>query len=268
MTAGRFALEASARFGGGSARWQDRHVQSLYPTSPTDLTDEDLTTLYAYPHDRFWVRANFVSTVDGAAQGSDHKSGSISSLEDQRIFSTLRSLCDVILVGAGTARAEGYQPVRRSETDDDIRARLGLAPVPTMAIVSRSLDLDPALVAGGRAPTIIVTTRAAPADRLRACSESAAVIVAGSVDVDFAQALDQLAAQGYQRVLCEGGPSTMRELVASRRLDELCLTIAPQLVAGDRLRITHGVDLHPPQQLKLRHLLESDGELFARYTRG
>ena len=243
-------------------------MQSLYPTSPTELTDEDLTSLYAYPHDRFWVRANFVSTVDGAAQGSDHKSGSISSVRDQRVFAMLRSLCDVILVGAGTARAEGYQPVRRSETDEARRARLGLAPVPTMAIVSRSLDLDPALVAGGRAPTIIVTSRAAPADRLRACSEFAPVIVAGSADVDFAEALDQLAAQGYQRVLCEGGPSTMRNLVACGRFDELCLTITPQLVAGDRLRITQGGDLQPPPRLKLRHLLESDGELFARYTRG
>jgi riboflavin biosynthesis pyrimidine reductase len=243
-------------------------VQSLYPTSPTELSDDDLTTLYAYPHDQFWVRANFVSTVDGAAQGSDHKSGSLSSVKDQRIFATLRSLCDVVVAGAGTARVEGYQPVRSSETDEDVRAQLGLAPVPTLAIVSRSLDLDRQLISGGQAPTIVVTTRAAPADRLRECSRVAPVITAGDVDVDFAEAFDQLAALGHQRVLFEGGPRTMRDLIASGRLDDLCLTITPLLVADDRLRITHGGELQPPQRLQLRHLLESDSELFARYTRG
>jgi riboflavin biosynthesis pyrimidine reductase len=262
-------LRSDGAFGAAEAiGWQDRPVQSLYPTSPTELSDEDLLTLYAYPHERFWVRANFVSSVDGAAQGSDYKSGSLSSSKDQRIFATLRSLCDVIVAGAGTARAEGYQPVRESETDEEVRGRLGLAPVPALAIFSRSLDLDRGLIAGGRAPTIIVTTRTAPPDRLRFCTESGPVIIAGETDIDFGEAFDELAALGYQRVLCEGGPSTMRDLVASGRLDELCLTITPLLVAGSRLRITHGGDLEPPQVLKLRHLLESDSELFARYTRG
>jgi riboflavin biosynthesis pyrimidine reductase len=243
-------------------------VQSLYPTTPAELSDEDLATLYAYPHDRLWVRANFVSTLDGAAQGSDHKSGTLSSPTDQRVFATLRSLCDVILVGAGTTRAEGYQPVHASELDDDVRSQIGLAPVPTLAVISRSLDLDQGLIEGGRAPTIIITTQAAPPERRRAIEAVAPVIIAGDVDVDFADAIDQLAGHGYQRVLCEGGPSTMRDLVASSRLDELCLTISPLIVAGDRLRVTHGGALQPPQHLTLRHLLESDGELFARYTRG
>jgi riboflavin biosynthesis pyrimidine reductase len=243
-------------------------VQSLYPTTPAELSDEDLATLYAYPHDRFWVRANFVSTVDGAVQGSDHKSGKLSSPTDQRVFATLRSLCDVILVGAGTTRAEGYQPVHASEVGNDVRSGIGLAPVPTLAVVSRSLDLDQALIQGGDAPTIVITTEAAPPQRRRAIETIAPVIIAGDVDVDFADALDQLAGHGHRRVLCEGGPSTMRDLVASGRLDELCITISPLIVGGDRLRVTHGGALQPPEQLTLRHLLESDGELFARYTRG
>ena len=97
---------------------------------------------------------------------------------------------------------------------------------------------------------------------------TAPVIVAGQHEVDFVVALDALAAQGYQRVLCEGGPHVMQALAASGRLDELCLTITPQLVAGDRLRIAEGPALTPPLSMRLRHLLEHDGELFARYTRG
>jgi riboflavin biosynthesis pyrimidine reductase len=243
-------------------------VQALYPTSPTELSDDDLLALYAYPHERFWVRANFVSTVDGAAQGGDRKSGTLSSAKDKRVFATLRSLCDVIVAGAGTARAEGYRPVQVDELDQAVRSRLGLAPTPPLAIVSRSLELEPELLAGGEAPTIVITTRAAPPGRReQLSSDGTKVITAGDVDVDFAEALDQLAATGCQRVLCEGGPSTLRDLVASGRLDELCLTVTPLLVAGDRLRISHGGDLNPAQGLVLRHLLESDGELFARYTK-
>ncbi len=242
-------------------------MQSLYPTSPSELSDDDLAELYAYPHERRWVRANFVSTLDGAAQGDDNKSGTLSSRADRRLVGLLRSLCDVIIVGAGTARAEGYQPVQPSEARTAIRTAQGLAPLPPIAIVSRSLELDPQLLAGGRAPTIVLTTQAAPSHLRSRIAEHAPVIVAGELDVDFAVALEVLAGQGYQRMLCEGGPRIMRELVASCCLDELCLTLTPLLTAGDRLRITHGAAIQPARQMQLRHLLEADGMLFARYTK-
>jgi riboflavin biosynthesis pyrimidine reductase len=242
-------------------------VLSLYPTTPSDLSHEDLVELYAYPHDRRWVRANFVTTLDGAAQGSDKKSGTLSSAADRSIFALLRSLCDVVLVGANTTRVEGYQPVRASELDAETRSRLGLAPVPAVAVVTRSLDVDPSLLEGGDAPTLVITTDDAAdrhADRLPGAAD---VIVAGRTSVDFAQAIDQLGGRGLQRVLCEGGPGLMRDLVASGRLDELCLTIRPLIVAGDRYRIARGEAVVPETQMALRSLLESDGDLFARYVR-
>ena len=243
-------------------------MQALFPTTPSALSHDDLVELYAYPHERFWVRANFVATLDGAAQGSDDKSGTLSSEYDKQVFGVLRTLCDVVLVGAGTTRTEGYQPVQVSEVDSAVRSRLGLAPVPTIAVVSRSLELDPALVEGGRAPTVLVTTESSPSEVRREVEAATPVIVAGDHDVDFRIALDALAALGFQRILCEGGPHLMRSLLASGRLDELCLTITPLIVAGDRLRIAEGPSLTPPQSMRLRHLLEADGELFARYTRG
>jgi riboflavin biosynthesis pyrimidine reductase len=93
------------------------------------------------------------------------------------------------------------------------------------------------------------------------------VIVAGQTSVDFAAALDQIGARGLQRVLCEGGPGLMRDLVASGRVDELCLTIRPLIVAGDRYRIARGDAVVPDCRMTLRSLLESDGDLFARYVR-
>jgi len=242
-------------------------VQSLYPTAPSALSSEDLAALYAYPTEHRWLRANFVSSLDGAAQGSDQKSGTLSGRTDQQVFALLRSLCDLILVGAGTTRVEGYQPVQTEELRADLRTRLGLAPLPTIAVVSRSLELDPALLADGTAATIVVTTESSPPDLRRRIAASNPVIVAGEVDVDLRHAVDELGALGFHRMLCEGGPSLLRDLLAAEVIDELCLTVEPVLVAGSRLRITDGGGLEPAQGMVLRHLLEADSVLFARYTR-
>jgi riboflavin biosynthesis pyrimidine reductase len=243
-------------------------VQSIYPTAPSELSDDDLAELYAYPSEGRLVRANFVSSLDGAAQGPDHKSGSLSGKADQKIFGMLRSLCDVIIVGAGTTRVEGYQPVQSREARALLRSQLGLAPLPSIAVVSRSLRIDPDLVSGGEAPTIVITTESSSKERRERVAETAPVIVAGEVDVDLRLAIDELTGRGYQRMLCEGGPSLMRDLTAVDALDELCLTIQPVIIAGERLRIASGGEIRPPRRMRLRHLLESDGVLFARYTKG
>ncbi|HET7173287.1 MAG TPA: pyrimidine reductase family protein [Nocardioidaceae bacterium] len=244
-------------------------MQRLLPgPSLPELADNDLVELYGFPARPKgpWVRANFVTTLDGAAQGADHRSGTLSPPADARIFALLRSLCDVILVGAGTTRAEGYQPVRKEEVNAGLRAEHGLAALPAIAVVSRSLDLDPALVRGAEAPTIVVTVASAPADRLAAIRAAAPVVVAGEERVDLDLAVASLGAAGHRAVLCEGGPSLLHGLVASGRLDDLCLTLTPQLVAGSRLRIVNGAAVEPPATMALAHLLAEDGVLFARYT--
>jgi riboflavin biosynthesis pyrimidine reductase len=242
-------------------------VQSLYPTAPSHLSDDDLVELYAYPVERAWLRANFVGSLDGAAQGTDHRSGTLSSGPDRRIVGLLRTLADVILVGATTARSEGYLPVTTSEARTNLRNRLGLAPAPSIAVVSRSLLLDDALLQGGIAPTVVITTESAPPDRRHEVASLAPVLVAGESDVDMAMAREQLITHGFQRMLCEGGPTLMRALVASGALDEICLTVTPLVLAGERLRMTRGPVLDPPASFALRHLLEDDSQLFCRYTR-
>jgi riboflavin biosynthesis pyrimidine reductase len=242
-------------------------VQSLFPTAPSELSYDDLVELYAYPAERPWLRANFVSSLDGAAQGSDHRSGTLSSRSDKRIFGLLRTLADVIVVGASTARSEGYLPVTASEARTTLRTRLGLAPSPSIAVVSRSLRIDRGLLEGGLAPTLVITTESAPAQSRREIGSLAPVLVAGERDVDIDQARELLVTRGLPRMLCEGGPSLMRDLVASGGVDEICLTITPLVLAGDRLRMTQGGSVDPPARFVLRHLLEEDSQLFCRYTR-
>ena len=135
-----------------------------------------------------WVRANFVAQLDGAAQGSGLQVRiDLSGQADQRLFALLRSLCDVILVGAGTARIEGYQPVQTQRGRTRACGRSSDSPrLPSIAVVSRSLDLDPDLLAGGEAPTLVITTETSAAADVLATQVAAVapVIVAGEVDVD------------------------------------------------------------------------------------
>src|SRR5262249_34237897 len=150
---------------------------------------------------------------------------------DQRLLSTLRALADVVIVGASTVRAEGYGPLRPRPWWDELRA--GRDPAPPLAIVSRdlALDFDAAVVEGAR--TSLITCAAAPAERVRMAGKRAEVITAGDAAVDLGAALDALAARGLVRQLTEGGPRLLAQIVAAGRLDELCLTMSPQLTAGD-----------------------------------
>jgi riboflavin biosynthesis pyrimidine reductase len=213
------------------------------------------------------VRANFVSTLDGAVQGSDDRAGSISDSADRRVFALLRSLCDVVVVGAGTARAERYAPVLRDEVDGDLRSLLGLTAVPSIAVVSRTVDVSEDLLRGGDARTLVFTTATAPSARVEEAKALAEVVEGGDETIDPARVVDELTARGLRRILLEGGPQLMRSFVAAGMCDELCLTVSALLVGGDRHRLLRGGAVEPPDAMQLRHLLEEDGTLFCRYTK-
>lgn len=237
----------------------------------------DLDAVYAYPSDivdagRPWVRANMVSSLDGAAQAGDGLSAGLSSPGDKRIFGVLRALADVVLVGASTVRAEGYRPPKRRAAYAPAREAAGRLPVPVIAIVSRSLELDfgAPLFTDALVPTVVLTGPDADPERLAAARKAADVIVAGppgASGVDPGAAVDALAGRGWTRILTEGGPHLLAQLLAAGRLDELCLALGPLLVGGAASRITNGLAPEIPQSMELRTLLEDDGFLFARYVR-
>ena len=229
-----------------------------------------LSRLYAYPErDGTFLRANMVATVDGAAYGSDGRTGSINTGADLRVFVLLRALSDVVLAGAGTVRAERYDLPRVRRTLAGARAAGGAAgDTPGLALVTRRCHLpqDQGLFAGDRRP-FVITCEAAGADalaRARSLSGSDAVLVAGETDVDLASALEWLRSLGLTRVLCEGGPQLLTALTEAGLLDELCLTWSPVLVGGDAVRVLTGVPLEVP--LRLEHLLHGSGSLLGRWT--
>ncbi|MER6107930.1 pyrimidine reductase family protein [Streptomyces hirsutus] len=240
----------------------------------------ELAAAYAYPEAGAgsgpdggrepWLRANMVSTLDGAAQ-HEGRSQPISCPADMRIFGTLRALADVVLVGAETVRQEGYRPARARAEFAAAREAAGQGPAAAIAVVSASLDLDFSLplFASPLVPTLILTGSAAPPDRVAAAEAAGVrVVTAGEgAGVDPGRVVRALAERGYTRLLTEGGPRLLGQLVAAGVLDELCLTVAPMLTAGDAQRIAGGPAVTLPRRFALKSMLEEDGFLFTRYAR-
>lgn len=233
-----------------------------------------LSDLYAYPDDPrpSWVRGNMIASLDGGAT-TDGKSGGLGGAGDRAVFTQMRQLADVIVVGAGTVRAENYSGVQFSPAQRQARQQRGQSEVPPIAVLtnSASLDHDAKLFTRTEVPPLILTASDAVADataRLGGVAE----IVDGSGPrpdkADPAAALAALADRGLVRVLVEGGPGILGLLIEQDLLDELCVTIAPLLVGGAAGRIATGPgQVHTP--MRRSHLLaDPDGYLYARYVKG
>ena len=223
-----------------------RQARPTDAARPTVDTDEELAELYAAPASP-WLRVNMVSTVDGSATGDSGRSGSINNAADKRVFDTLRRWADVIVVGAGTARAEGY----------------GLARSP-IVLVSRRADV-PEKLRGAEPGQVLMATcaHAEHLDEARELLGSDHVLVLGSHRVDLAELRARLVDKGWTHILSEGGPHLLHNLVAQEVADELTCTFVPRLVAGTHPRITDGPGLDVP--LTLHSLLEEDGTLLGRW---
>jgi riboflavin biosynthesis pyrimidine reductase len=206
----------------------------------------DLREVYAAPQ-KPWLRVNMVSTIDGAATGESGLTASINNEPDQRVFRLLRELADCVVVGAGTARTEGYPPLD----------------VPTV-VVSRSASVPEKMRGADPGRVLLATVSvAAGLEAARDVLGAANVMVLGSHRVDLAALKQSLVDRGFGDILCEGGPHLLRDLLAQGVADELDCTFVPRMVAGVQSRITDG----PPVDvaLTLQTLVEQEGTLLGRW---
>ena len=237
-------------------------MRRLLPDPAPDLDDDALVEAYRLPAGRS-LRVDFVASLDGSVtvQG---RSGGLGSPGDKRVFRALRALADAVLVGHGTAAAEGYRPVAADPQVGRPRAALGRPVSAPIAVVSRRASLAP----GDRLAvpsTLLVTCAAAGAGRRAALADAGVtVLVCGEDDVDLPLALDRLADRGLEQLVCEGGPALLTSALAAGVVDELDLTIAPALVGGEARLLDRalGVVVRP----RLVQVLEEDGVLFTRYA--
>ena len=227
-------------------------------------SDEDIIARYladerpARP-DRPWVTLGMIASLDGSATlggGSTRLGGPA----DRAVFRALRAMADMIVVGATTLNTEGYRAVRLPAELRAWRGGRGMTPVPGVAIVSRSLDLHLSESLLASRP-LILTCRRAPKDRVESLAAAADVVMAGDAEVDPHLATAELAARGVERVVLEGGPTLNGHMAGL--IDEVCMTVAPILVAGTGPRIVTGDG--ELRSATLERIIHRDDFLLLRY---
>ena len=214
---------------------------------------------------------NMVASVDGAIS-IDGVSGGLGGKGDRLVFGAIRASCDWIVVAAGTASAERYGIPRPHADVAARRLATERAPAPRLAVVTASVSLDPALpMFADQRPDeelpLVITGSDPPRDRVAAIGDRAVWTHLGAPRPTPAMVLAQLYDRGARVVLAEGGPSFNGQLVEAGLVDELCITVSPQLVGGTSSRIVSGASDATPAGLRLARLLEHEGDLFARYVR-
>ncbi len=234
-----------------------------------------------------WTILNMVQSLDGGVT-SDDVSADLGSPADQAIFHTLRSLADVILVGAETVRKEDYGPPKLTAELQAQRESRGQQPLPEIAVVSASLALDPKsrLFEGGHRPVVFTCSgtndvraddsRTDRQSRYEALSEVAEVIVlesSGSAEnsvsevwaaVDLSAVREALGERGHKVILCEGGPTLNAQLVAQDLIDEFCISLSPALLGGNPLHLLEDAPLLN-KSLTLLSVATDNALVFLRY---
>lgn len=217
---------------------------------------------YVHPSERH-LRLNFVASLDGAVEVGG-RSGPLGGPADRAAFMAMRAVADVVMVGAGTARAEHYGPVRLAPDVQERRRQRGQTPRPPLAVITARGELD----RGARMfepdrDIIIFTTERVVADRPD-LGEVAEVVAKGVGVVDMAEVVADLRLRGLGRILCEGGPALSRALFDADLVDELCLTFSPVL-AGEGVHRLSEAWRGDAGRLSLRALMEGDGMVITRY---
>ncbi len=209
------------------------------------------------------MRLNLVTSLDGAVE-VDGLSGPLGVPADREAFAAMRAAADVVLVGAGTVRAENYGPVTLNADRRSRREARGQTGVPRLAVVSGSGAFDASSPLFDSEGKVIVYTTEGQASRRGDLSRVAEVVAAGEKEIDLPAVIADLRARGLGRILCEGGPTLFGALLGAGLVDELCVTVSPVLAGGGRLGFANG-SASAPVALSLQAVCEGDGALLLRY---
>lgn len=200
------------------------------------------------------VRAAMIMTLFGAF-GRAGTSGPLGNDTDSELLQSLRAWADVILVSAGTVRAEDYGP---SDTP--------------LAILTRSFDVDPGLGIFRGTPPLVLAPEPSLIDdsvaHARTQLESAGATIVGVGSGSAPEVVATLHARGYQRIACEGGPSVYADMIAHDQLDIVHLTLEPSAAHSDGPWGLHGLTEGPDfiARFALEHMRATeDSTLFLRY---
>ncbi len=225
-------------------------MQRLLPAPAENVTLEEA---YAHPlgshDDRPWVGLSMVASIDGSTV-VDGASAGLSSDNDSGVLLRLRAIADVIIVGAGTARGEGYGPPSK--------------PGQRIGVVTRSGSVDTTTDLFTSGAGFVITTSSAEFEE-----RGVDVIRAGTEEVDLAAAIKRIpdVSPGATFVQAEGGPSLNGALADADLLDELNLTTSPALVGGDGPRLLNGASDVSSRYELAQLVVDDEAFVFSRWRR-
>ena len=275
----------------------DCDKEKAEPTLPRELTELYDGDLHFSPSRaaRPLVIANFVSTLDGVVSYKiEGKSGgstiSGSNAADKFIMGLLRASADAIMVGAGTLHdvsAEGLWTPEYAYPDAkrlyaEYRANTLHKPEdPLLVIVSGSgqLELERAIFQLAAMRTVVITTSAGRHELRRRGAATLGSVEIHALDSSSGtivpQAILQLLRSQFSvsTLLHEGGPSLFGQFLAADAVDELFLTLSPQIAGrkddGPRPSVVQGVEFMPDSapRLKMVSVKEQAAYLYLRYRR-
>lgn len=242
-------------------------IERIWP-EPAQLSPDELRDDYrrTWPPAVEGAGAMMIASLDGSAV-LGAVSGGLSSPADQKLMDLQRAAADVVVIGAGTLRSEGYGGLRVDPDSVRWRRRRGLSDHPVLAVVSRSLDLDPQAPFLSEAPVrpVVLTGDDSPVQRRERLAETAEVVVLGAPGggVDPQAAQRWFAQRGWQRVHSEGGPAVLTRWLAAGMIAELHLSLSPVLAGSSGLGLLDG--RIPARRLELTRVLRDRSMLLTRY---
>lgn len=190
---------------------------------------------------------NMAMSVDGKISSASGESCTFTSVEDKKMLVQIRSLGDAIIVGGHTARDYTTMGIASEKLIRE-RVRRGQKPQPIRVIVSGKLRLSPhysLFKARDLSPIIIACTTKAPRSRMKLFSKFARVIPFGNNEVNVQKLVRFLVNEyGVKKIVSEGGPTLNDAFFRAHLVDDLFVTVCPNIVGGKNvLTISEGVGI-------------------------
>ncbi len=214
------------------------------------------------------VRVNMATSLDGKIAPATREKVRLGTDADIARMDMLRGWADVIVLGAGTARAEDPPMEVKDQALIRDRESEGRPSQPAVAVLSNSLDLVSGRLFRSEARHIVVTNEEAPepGDEL---ARSVEIWRIGKTAVDTTALLERFGEEGMERVLVEGGGRLTASFLAAGLVDELFVTVTPWLIGGHDAPglAMAGQAFEPPIEFVLESVEADAEEIFLRYRR-
>ncbi len=246
-------------------------MKQIFPeeieVDPAAVYNSDVRT---HLKSRPWILLNMVNSVDGFIS-FEGRAGGLSGAADKNIYQIIRALADIILVGAGTIRAEKYKAPKTPDGDlAAFRESRGQEKRPRIAVISGELNLDPdmGLFADRHLedkPPLIYTKSESLEKGSSGFNSSAEIVAFPESELNVSTIVEDLFNKNAKIVVCEGGPNLNSHLLAAGLIDEFCLSVSPRAVGGEDPATFLNRPVDSPTELSLDRILLEEEFLFCRY---